>query len=185
MKKCQIAMVVLVAMTWTIAEASHIPSSDALRPEALKAMTLEQLLEEGENLIQDMNSMVSSVLDTMQSARAEKDFERMNNIGTVLSNMKALLRVSGQNAVTLREQVINRDRNGSQHEYVKIRIAHQRVRELLEQARSVGGPSADVIFEGAPIVERNFDSDLPGDDIQDALVEIVNLDPPPSASPFF
>jgi hypothetical protein len=158
----------------------------ALKPQDVQALGLDDMLAEGERSVQYMNQTARDVLDTLAVARKANDFARMNCIGTALTSIKGLLRISDQNSLSLRERVIGRDRAGAEHEFVKIRIARQKVTELLGRARSCGGPSGDTVFEGGAIVEKQFDDDLPQEDVRMALYQPVFSDlPPPSASPFY
>ncbi len=163
-----------------------VVASESIKPQDVQAMSLEEMLAEGERSVQYMNVTARDVLDTLAAARKANDFARMNCIGTSLSSIKGLLRISDQNSLTLRERVIARDRAASEHEFVKVRIARQKVTELLGRARSCGGPSGDTVFEGGATVERDFDADLPQEDVRTALFNPVFGDvPPPSASPFY
>lgn len=160
--------------------------SGPLRPEVLKAMSLEDMLGNGEAAVREMNEITRQVLDSLADARKENDFQRMNCIGNVLNTIKGLLRLSDQNALSLRERVIGRDRSGAEHEFVKISIARGKVLELQAQAKGCGGPSAETVFEGAPLVEKVFDKDLPLENPRTGLIQpAVTIEPPPSASPYF
>jgi len=162
------------------------PETKSIKPQDLQAMSLEDMLSEGEKTVTDMNGIVREVLDTLAAARKGNDFARMNCIGTALSSIKGLLRISDQNALALRERVIARDRPGAEHEFVKVRIARQKVAEQLAQARSCGGPSGETTFSGDAVVEKDFADDLPFEDVRTALTEpVFSLDAPPSASPFY
>ena len=180
-------VVVVAAPAFAIPKRDRVVvESKSLKPQDLQAMSLEAMLGEGEKSVQDMNGTVRDVLDSLASARKANDFARMNCIGTALSSIKGLLRISDQNAMSLRERVIARDRPGAEHEYVKMRIALQKVGELLAQARSCGGPSGDTVFEGEAVVEKDFAEDLPIEDVRTALSEpVFSMDAPPSASPFY
>lgn len=163
-----------------------VVESKSLKPQDLQAMSLEEMLADGERTVLDMNNTVREVLDTLASARKANDFARMNCIGTALSSIKGLLRISDQNALSLRERVMARDRPAAEHEFVKMRIARQKATELRAQARSCGGPSGETVFEGQAVVEKDFDEDLPLEDVRTALTDpAYNPDPPPSASPFY
>jgi hypothetical protein len=162
------------------------PTVTQLKPEELKAMSLEQMLDTGERAVAAMNEMVKQVLDGLEDAQGAKDFQRINCIGETLTTIKGLMRLSEQNALTLRERVIARDRPGAEHEFVKLTIARNKLIELHAQAKGCGGPAGETVFEGAPIVDRMFDADLPTEDPRAGLdLPAVQLDPPPSASPYY
>ena len=144
------------------------------------------MLSTGEIAVREMNDVVREVLDSLAEARKNNDFQRMNCVGEVLTTIKGLLRLSDQNTMSLRERVISRDRTGAEHEYVKISIARGKVLELQAQAKGCGGPSSETVFEGTPLVERNFDKDLPLEEPTAGLSQpAVTIEPPPSASPYF
>ncbi len=182
-----LVIVAVAAPAFANPKRDHVVvEAKSLKPQDLQAMTLEEMLTEGEKSVQDMNLTVREVLDSLASARKANDFARMNCIGTSLSSIKGLLRISDQNALSLRERVIARDRPGAEHEFVKMRIARQKVGELMSQARSCGGPSGDTVFEGEAVVEKDFAEDLPIEDVRTALNEpVFSTEAPPSASPFY
>lgn len=166
--------------------ATNLPAVKNLGPEELKALSMDDMLKNGAAFVKDMDSTVGSVLDTMALAVKSNDFARINCISETLTVIKGLMRLSGQNELALREQVIGRNRPGAEHEYVKLHIASQRVMQLQAQAASCGGPGGDTVFAGRPIVERDFATDLPLDETRQVLTEwFASIEPPPSASPFY
>lgn len=166
--------------------AATLPAVKSLSPEEVKALSMDDMLKNGAQFVKDMESTVRSVLDTMAVAVKANDFTRINCVSESLTIMKGLMRLSGQNELALREQVVNRNRAGAEHEYVKLHIASQRVVQMQAQASSCGGPGGDTIFAGSPIVEREFDADLPMEEMKKVLWNwFVTIEPPPSASPFY
>lgn len=162
------------------------PPAQVLTPEQIKSMSFEAMLAAGEAAVKEMNGLVKEVLDGLQEAQSAKDFQRMKCISESLTTIKGLMRLSEQNALTLRERVIARDRAGAEHEFVKVSIARNKVVELHAQSKGCGGPAGETFFEGAPRVERTFDKDLPVEDARDSLERVVVvMDPPPSASPYY
>jgi hypothetical protein len=162
------------------------PTGTQLKPEELKVMSLEQMLDKGDKALGAMKGMTDDVLKSFSDAQDQKDFPRINCIGDTLTTIKGLMRLSEENAMTLKIKVIARDRSGAEHEFVKLTIAHGKVTEMHAQAKGCGGPAGETVFEGAPIVDRVFDADLPTEDPTAGLAwSIVFLDPPPSASPYY
>ena len=157
-----------------------------LKPEQLKAMTLDQMLTDGETAVKEMDELVKNVLDGLAEAQGAKDFQRMNCISDVLTTIKGLMRLSEQNALSLRERVIAKDRAGAEHEFVKLSIARSKVAELHAQAKGCGGPAGETVFEGSPLVDRIFDQDLPVEEARSGLqMPAIVIEPPPSASPYY
>mgnify|MGYP000917373816 CR=1 FL=1 len=183
--------VVLIAMFAApvyaaVPKAAPGTENQSLKPQDLQAMSLEEMLSKGEKAVAEMNAVIREVLDALTAAKKTSDFAKMNCIGTALSSIKGLLRITDQNTLALREFVMGRDRAGAEHEYVKIHIAREKVRDLAAQARSCGGPSGDTVFGGQAVVEQDFSEDLPREDVRVALTQpVFSLDPPPSASPFY
>lgn len=164
------------------------PSQDRspLRPEEIKSLSLDTMLVKGEGFVKEMQEYVKDILAMSAKARDQKDFERMNCINAIMNTIKGLLRVSEQNALSLRERVIAKDRSGAEHEFIKIAIARNRIMELHAEAKGCGGPGSELIFEGTPIVEKQFDPDLPTDNARTGLDRpIIVIEPPPSASPYY
>ena len=116
-----------------------------LKPDDLKAMGLDTMLSSGESYVKEMNDLVRGVLNELGSARDGKDFQRMNCLGDVLTTLKGLLRLSEQNAITLRERVIAKDRTGAEHEFVKLSIARNKVVELHAQDKGCGSGGTEKI----------------------------------------
>ena len=157
-----------------------------LKPEELKAMSLEAMAQQGETAVQEMNELVRQVLGSLSDAQKQKDFQRMNCLGDVLTTIKGLLRLSEQNSLTLRERAIQRDRPGAEHEYVKLTIARNKVIDLHAQSKGCGGPEGETMFEGTPRVEKMFDKDLPLEEGRSGLDRpAIVIEPPPSASPYY
>jgi hypothetical protein len=166
--------------------ASTLPPVRSLGPDDLKALSFDDMVRNGGKYVKDMEKSVQGVLDSMALAVKANDFARINCISEALTVMKGLMRLSGQNELALREAVVGRNRAGAEHEYVKLHLASQRTAQMQAQASSCGGPGADTIFTGSPVVQQDFDKDLPMDEMKKVLWNwFVNLEPPPSASPFY
>ena len=110
----------------------------------------------------------------------------LNGINEALSAIKGLLRLAEQNLVLLKEHVANAQLQKAEHEFVKISIAYNKIKELDARVRSLARPSTGGSVDGRPVIELIKDSDLPKEDIVQVLTDIwVDLGRPPSASPFF
>lgn len=157
-----------------------------LEPQKIKKMSDQELLDKAENYIKEMNRIVKVGFDLLKNARDEKDIQRINCINESLSVVKNLIRVSEQNAVNLQDRIVRGERSGAEHEFVKISIAFGKVEELEGEMKSCGGPTAEGIFEGKPVIEKIFDLDLPVEDPAIPIEEVpLVVGIPPSASPFY
>jgi len=157
-----------------------------LKPEELKAMSTDAMLQSGDAAVKTINDRVTVAMAMLGEARERKDAQRMNCLSDILTTMKGLARLAEQNNQTLRERVAARDRTASEHEFVKMMIARNKVIQLHAQAKGCGGMAGETIFEGAPLVERLFDKDLPLESGSDSLwVPMITTEPPPSASPYY
>ena len=176
----------LMGMGFPVLAAPAGRAGKALSPDELKAMTLEQMLSSGEKMVAEMKGKSEEILDAYAEAQKQKDFVRINCIGDSLTTMKGLMRLSEENLMSLKMKVIARDRSGAEHEFVKLSIASGKLGDMYAQAKGCGGPTGETVFEGAPVVERRFDKDLPTDDPRAGLdVMAIVLSPPPSASPYY
>jgi hypothetical protein len=187
-------LVVILAALLTASAALAAPtgsggkgatSTTVLKPDDLRAMSMEQMLSSGEAAVTEMNELVNQVLEGLSEAQKRNDIQRMNCVSDVLTTIKGLMRLSEQNALSLRERVIAKDRAGAEHEYVKLSIARNKVVELHAQSKGCGTPGGETVFEGAPVVDRVFDRDLPLEEGRTGLDHpAITIEPPPSASPY-
>ena len=70
--------------------------------------------------------------------------------------------------------------------FVKLSIAHNKIKELDGRVQSCGGPANSGRIDGRPDIDRIKDADLPTEDPVESLNDFrADLDRPPSASPFF
>lgn len=160
--------------------------AEALKPEAIKNKTNSQLLEEAESAVKMMQDIVKKTLDRYKKARDENDIGQMKCINENLQSLKGYLKLSEQNFVSLREKDTMQDRAGAENEYVKIMLALEKMEELDARVKGCGGPSAEGIIEGKPVVSKDFDDDLPEEDPEFALEMLgIVIDTPESSSPLF
>ena len=112
--------------------------------------------------------------------------QKLNCVNEALSAIKGLMRLSEQNFMTLQEAVAKNDSRATEHEYVKLTIAHNKIKELDGRLQSCGGPASSGRIDGRPDIDRIKDPDLPTEDPVESLTGFrADLDRPPSASPFF
>lgn len=178
----------LVMSMLVLAPAFAAPEGDqvVLKPEELKAMSTDTMLQSGDAGVKIINDRVTAMMAMLGDARESKDAQRMNCLSDILTTMKGLARLAEQNNQTLRERVAARDRTASEHEFVKMMIARNKVIQLHAQGKGCVGMAGETIFEGEPLVERLFDKDMPLESGSENLwVPVITTEPPPSASPYY
>ncbi len=178
-------LAVIVGMTLT-AQAAPDHEQIVLKPEQLQALSLDEMLAQGEVAARLANERVTSAMGMLGDAREANDVQRINCLSDYLTTMKGLARLADQNLQTLRERVAARDRTAAEHEYVKVMIARNKVLQMYSQAKGCGGVAQETIFEGEPLVEQVFDRELPLGSGSDNLgIPMISVEPPPSASPYY
>jgi hypothetical protein len=161
-------------------------SAMAQRTQPAIKLSPQQQLKKATKNMQAMKKVLTGAFETLKEARSEQDMQKLNCINEALSAIKGLMRLSEQNFVMLQEAVARSDARTAEHEFVKISIAHNKIGDLDGQVRSCGGPSSGGTVDGRPIIEILKDRDLPEEDPAEGLKIIqVDVDRPPSASPFF
>lgn len=188
MRACTSVLIGMVLMGFAASASAETRPAGAkvLKPSELKAMSLESMLNSGEGYLGEMRGLVTDVLKGLAEARQSGDPQSVKCVNNTLATVKGLMRLSEQNSIGLHESVIGKDRNKAQHEYVKLIIARNKMIELHAQAKGCGGPDAATAFEGAVVLDRIFDDDLPFEDARAGLdLPLIILALPPSSSPFF
>ncbi len=140
-------------------------------------------------MVEGMRSQLTASFKLLEDALAGGDADAINNRNTAVTSMKGLVKLSEENYITLQQKAAEGDRNGVEHEYVKISIASAKVSELFAMVRTAGGIDVDV---EAANVEKTLDieSSLPLDASTPAAFtvtssgEVLPADPP-HASPIF
>ncbi|NOZ00314.1 MAG: hypothetical protein GXP54_00295 [Deltaproteobacteria bacterium] len=187
MKNLTIVMAA-VMVTAFAAQSAAQPRTNAriLKPSELRTMSLSQMKTRGEKYLGEMRGLVTNVLQGLAEARQAGDPQTVKCVSDTLSTIKGLMRLSEQNGIGLSESVIANDRAKAQHEFVKMTIARNKMIELHAQAKGCGGPDVENAFEGAVVLDRIFDEDLPFEDAKAGLdLPMIILALPPSSSPFF
>jgi hypothetical protein len=181
MKKIFLSLALLLAL-WGDVKSQDKP----VELTDLKTMTLDQLVTAAEAMMNSMNETMKSGFEMIKDARGKQDLQRMNCLNEAMSGLKGLMRISEQNMMDLQDKVARKDIEGARHEFVKISIASSKAKEIDTQLKACGGPSAEGIFEVEPIIEKDFDVDLPKEDSSMAMEKfIVNIDTISAASPFY
>lgn len=157
-----------------------------LQPDQLAKMDLGEMQTLGDGYVQEMNDLVSDVLQGLSEAQKANDLQRVQCISGVMTSLKGMARLSEQYRLSLRQAAIANDRSAATQEFVKLTMARNKVREWHAQAKGCGGPTAELVFEGEPQVERTTDPDLPYYTSSSELdILTLGMDPPPSVSPFY
>ena len=152
------------------------PPAEKLNPQAMltKATEYVSAMEKVEN---DGNVL-------LVEAREEQNIQKLSCLNDTLTAIKGLLRLSEQDLAVMQKRI--RGSGSIEHAFVKISIAHTKVRELDGRLRGCSGPTDSGQVDGRPFITVQKDVDLPKEDPLEGLSDIyVNLERPPSASPFF
>lgn len=160
------------------------PTLVAAEPQLnFSAMSTEQMVDEAEGKVSEMSEMLKTAFKLLEEARANQDVAQSTCIADALTPMKGLMKLAERNKIGLQERASRSDRDGVEHEAIKIAIAHSKFIELDAQVRSCGGPDSEGTVDGRPIIDKIVDSDLPDSDPTDDLKDVeVLLDRPVSAS---
>lgn len=146
-------------------------------------MSASQMGEDAEAKIAEMNEMLKAGFQALEASRAGQDVAQTTCIADALTPMKGLMKLAERNKIALQEAASRNDRDGAEHEAIKIAIAHNKFIELDAQVRSCGGPDSDGTVDGRPVIEKVLDSDLPEYDPTGDLKDVeVLMDRPVSAS---
>lgn len=156
------------------------------RTESPMKLSPKQQLTKARKMLGEMRNVLDSAMDILKEAREQQDIQKLRGINEALSAIKGLLRLSEQNFYTLQRAVAESNTNIAEREFVKISIAYTKIKELDGRVRSLVRPSAGGSVDGRPVIETILDPDLPTEDPVEGLKDIqVDVDRPPSASPFF
>lgn len=158
--------------------------SRAQQDEPPLRMSLSDQVKKAEGYTAEMNDSLKSAFKILQDARQAKDIQQLLCINEALAAIKGLLRLSEQNIVMLHEASSKHDERAAEHEFVKISIAYNKVRELDGRVRSCGAANVDSEVDGRPVIDKVIDPDMPTEDPLGGIIEIpVDIPRPPSASP--
>ena len=155
-------------------------SGDA-RLDEIERMNPRQLSERAEGYVSEMRQMLEQVSRMLEEARREKDVVKLNCVNEKLTHLRGLVRVAEEGQATMQTAIVAQDMDEARHEFTKIVVAHDRVRQLRAEAEQCVGQLAFVVDEELEI-EVEIPSDLP-----DIITDLTPLPPvairPPMASP--
>ncbi len=170
---------VLLAPTGATGADDGAPADD--RFDEIEQMTPRQLSDRAESYVQEMRLMLDQVLRMLEEARLEKDVVKLNCVNEKLTHIRGLVRVSEEGQVSMQEAIAHQEMEEARHEFTKILVALDRVRQLRAEAEECVGQLAFVVDEELE-VEVEVPPDLP-----DVVTDIPPLPPvavrPPPASP--
>ncbi len=154
-------------------------------------MSPKEKLKDANAKMAEMKGVLQSGFEKLREARQSQDVQMLNRVNEALSAIKGLVRLAEASHVALQEAVAKNDAKTTEHEYVKISIAHTKVMELQGRLRSslgAGGEGASI--DGKPVITPVKDSDLPTGTPEETLIDALDLpdiitDRPPATSPVF
>ena len=151
------------------------------RFDEVERMTPRQLSDRAEGYVDEMRAMLDQVLRMLDDARAEKDVVKLNCVNEKLTHLRGLVRVSEQGQITMQEAIARQEMDEARHEFTKLVVAHDRVRQLRAEAEECVGQLAFVVDE-----ELEIEVEIPPD-LPDVVPDIIPVPPvaarPPRASP--
>jgi len=154
----------------------------SLRDE-VKDMSAADMVASADKLIAEMRAMKDSAEARLRRARQDKDIERLDNINEALIALKGVLNLAEGYFYDLKSK--SNDAKAARTEFIKLRIAYNKMQELDAQIRSAGGPSDQGVVEGRPVIQWTKDKDLPsGDPVEELEFWEVYLERPQIASPY-
>lgn len=178
---------VLAAVLTATGFASAQPQPPASAPAApafeLKASDVPDArkLEQSSAALGAMREVLRQTLEKLEEARRSKDVVKLNCVNEKLTQIKGLLRISEQADVSLQEAVARRDPPTGEHEYTKVMIAQQKVKQLRAEAEACIGQLAFRTDENLS-VEVEEPQNLPGGDpTQTQAPPSIGVRPPPAS----
>ena len=149
----------------------------------VKNLTAKEMMTKADVLMAEMRAMKDSAEARLRRARQEKDIERMDNINEALIALKGVLNLAEGYYYDLKSKA--NDANAARTEFIKLRIAYNKMQELDAQIRAAGGPADQGVVEGRPVIQWTKDTDLPEmDPVEELEFWEVYLERPEIASPY-
>lgn len=177
-----LALIGVATLIASLSFAQQVP------PKGDATLKPEELQPQATKMMGEMKAMLQNAFNTLKEARAEKDVQKLNFVNEVLSAIKGLVKLAEGNFVELQEAVASQNLKKAEHQFVKISIAYDKVRELDGRIRTYRGTKGGAAVEGTTDVERVTDPDLlvdQSDPIADLNEIDIDLARPPQSSPFY
>ena len=109
------------------------------RVKSLSDLSNAQLSKRMQSLVGEMRTELTKAFETLEKQRKKKDLVRISAIQSVLVSMKGLVRLSEQTLMRGIEASANGKRNEVEHNFIIIRVARDKMQELVLQLRSTSG----------------------------------------------
>jgi hypothetical protein len=125
---------------FALAQAPTEPPADL--PESIKSAAPETWTQVTEPAIQTIRSSVGQVNAKLAEAQAQRDIVKLNCVNAKLTRMKGLLRISEESNGKIMSAVPTKNGEAAEHEWTKIRLAHETIKKLEFEAEQCLGQTA-------------------------------------------
>lgn len=146
-------------------------------------LSTAEMRSKSDEFVSDMQSMLSRVVELQQLARRQKDVIKLNCVNDKLLQVKQLLNIAEGARTDLVEAEAQDDLPGQQHQYGQIKIAHEKISGLRDEAEACIGEELVYLGDTEVTVDQPDVTDDPTDD-DDIWDGGDTLEPPGYASPF-
>jgi hypothetical protein len=155
-------------------------AASAPRPEKGSDLSDQEKMSRSSEHLGAMRKLLSEVLKKLEQARDSKDVVKLNCVNEKLTQIKGLIRIAEQADIALQEAIAKREASSGQHEFTKVDIANDKVRQLRAEAEECIGLS---VFEvGQTEVKVEVPQDLPSlDPTKPTPISPVIVRPPPAS----
>jgi len=105
----------------------------------LRTKTTARMVSEGRKAVRGMEKKLTASFAKLEEAIAQNKPAVVTARNEAITPMKGLVKLAEQSLLTMEQKAAEKDRDGVEHEYVKIMIAEEKVNELYAQVVSAGG----------------------------------------------
>lgn len=117
--------------------------------ESIKKIPGPTKLQNAAGMIGDMKRSLKSVSALLEQAeKKERNIAKINCVNSKLLSIKGFVKVSEQSYVQLKDSVSSKDNESSNHNYLLIALANDKVARLNDEARLCVGESAEIDERG-------------------------------------
>jgi hypothetical protein len=163
------------------AQQGPAAAGSEFRLEKKSQMSDQEKMSRSSDYLAAMRKLLQEVLKKLEQARDSKDVVKLNCVNEKLTQIKGLIRIAEQADIALQEAVAKRETSAAQHEYTKVDIANDKVRQLRAEAEECIGLS---VFEvGQTEVKVEVPEGLPSTDPTEVPPIPPAVTRPPPASP--
>ena len=151
----------------------------------LRTKTASNMVNEGRKAVRGMEKKLTASFAKLEEAIAQNKPAVVTARNEAITPMNGLVKLAEQSLLTMEQKAAEKDRDGVEHEYVKILIAEEKVNELYAQVVSAGGVG-DV--ESTEVKSTlTVSGDLPPDEAaaEQFMEPSPAPEPPISASAYF